>query len=53
MENKTWDNYDILRMKTLYIEPYQNFTCFYKKGVDALNKLQNSYSKGKNKKVKM
>ena len=30
-------------METLQenIEPYQNFTSFYKKGVEALNKLHN------------
>ena len=42
-------------METLQenIEPYQNFTSFYKKGVEALNKLHNLQNKGKNQKVKM
>ena len=34
------------------IEPYQNFTGFYEKGVGAF-KLQIPYSKGKNQKIKM
>ena len=42
-------------MKTLKknIDPYQNFTGFYKKDVQALNNLQNPQNKGKNQKVKM
>ena len=42
-------------METLQenIEPYQNFTSFYKKGVEALNKLQNLQNKSKDQKVKM
>ena len=42
-------------MKTLYkknIKPYQNFTGFYKNGLEALNKLKNPQNKGKNQKVK-
>ena len=35
------------------IEPHQNFTGFYKIGVEALNKLQNPENKGKNQKGKM
>ena len=34
-------------------EPYQNFTGFYKKGIEASNKLQNPQNKGKCQKVKM
>ena len=35
------------------MEPYQNFTGFYKKGVETLNELQNPQNKGKNQKIKM
>ena len=42
-------------MKTLQkkIEPYQNFTSFYKKGLKTLDELQNMQSKTKTQKVKI
>ena len=42
-------NFNIRRIKVVY----KNFTGFYEKGVEALNKLQNQQNKGKNQKVEM
>ena len=40
MENKIkWEHFEAQKSN---IEPHQNFTCSYKKGVEALDELQNS-----------